>query len=189
MATHSSTLAWKIPWMEEPGRLQSMVGGGGTKSRTRLSDFTFKHSGPLRTAPRIFCFGVFPWLCSLHQPDFVFCFSSDKADLSFLEHLLYCVCIPAPEPWRQEPFCALQADTEDREDQPCWSAENVIFWMQHVFQLVFPLITQDALKSVSFIFPFRDKRSLEIAYAYILCRQNQNKLIFPASLFFFFTIC
>ena len=24
-ATHSSTLAWKIPWMEEPGRLQSMV--------------------------------------------------------------------------------------------------------------------------------------------------------------------
>ena len=98
MATHSSTLAWKIPWMEEPGRLQSMVGGGGTKSRTRLSDFTFKHSGPLRTAPRIFCFGVFPWLCSLHQPDFVFCFSSDKADLSFLEHLLYCVCIPAPEP-------------------------------------------------------------------------------------------
>ena len=24
MATHSSNLAWKIPWMEEPGRLQSM---------------------------------------------------------------------------------------------------------------------------------------------------------------------
>ena len=24
MATHSSTLAWKIPWMEEPGRLQSL---------------------------------------------------------------------------------------------------------------------------------------------------------------------
>ena len=38
MATHSSTLVWKIPWMEEPGRLQSM---GVTKSQTRLSDFTF----------------------------------------------------------------------------------------------------------------------------------------------------
>ena len=25
MATHSGTLAWKIPWTEEPGRLQSMV--------------------------------------------------------------------------------------------------------------------------------------------------------------------
>ena len=30
MATHSSTLAWKIPWMEEPGGLQSM----GSQSRT-----------------------------------------------------------------------------------------------------------------------------------------------------------
>ena len=37
MAPHSSTLAGKIPWMEEPGRLQSM----GLLSRTRLSDFTF----------------------------------------------------------------------------------------------------------------------------------------------------
>ena len=25
MATHSSTLAWKIPWTKEPGRLESMV--------------------------------------------------------------------------------------------------------------------------------------------------------------------
>ena len=37
MAPHSSTLAWKIPWTEEPGRLQSM----GLKRRTWLSDFTF----------------------------------------------------------------------------------------------------------------------------------------------------
>ena len=37
MATHSSTLAWKIPWTEEPGRLQFM----GSLSPTRLSDFTF----------------------------------------------------------------------------------------------------------------------------------------------------
>ena len=40
MATHSSTLAWKIPWMEELQRLQSM-GLQSSKSRTRLSDFTF----------------------------------------------------------------------------------------------------------------------------------------------------
>ena len=38
MATHCSTLAWKIPWKEEPGRLQSM---GVTKSWAWLSDFTF----------------------------------------------------------------------------------------------------------------------------------------------------
>ena len=35
MASHSSPLAWKIPWMEGPGGLQS------TRSRTRLSNFTF----------------------------------------------------------------------------------------------------------------------------------------------------
>ena len=35
MVPHSSTLAWKIPWAEEP-----TVHGVG-KSRTRLSDFTF----------------------------------------------------------------------------------------------------------------------------------------------------
>ena len=33
MAIHSRTIAWKIPWTEEPGRLQSM---GVTKSQTRL---------------------------------------------------------------------------------------------------------------------------------------------------------
>ena len=44
MAPHSSTLAWKTPWMEEPGRLQSMgslrVGYDWT---TSLSLFTFMH--------------------------------------------------------------------------------------------------------------------------------------------------
>ena len=38
MALHSSTLAWKIPWMEEPRRLQSM---GVAEGRTPLRDFTF----------------------------------------------------------------------------------------------------------------------------------------------------
>ena len=35
MATHSSLLAWEIPWTEEPGGLQSR---GLQKSQTRLSD-------------------------------------------------------------------------------------------------------------------------------------------------------
>ena len=37
MAAHSSILAWRIPWMEEPGGLRSV----GSQSQTRLSDFTF----------------------------------------------------------------------------------------------------------------------------------------------------
>ena len=37
MATHSSILAWKFSWMEEPGRLQSMA----SQSQTRMSYLTF----------------------------------------------------------------------------------------------------------------------------------------------------
>ena len=38
MATYYSILAWRIPWTEEPGGLQSM---GSQRSWTRLSDLTF----------------------------------------------------------------------------------------------------------------------------------------------------
>ena len=44
MATHSSTLAWKTPWTEEPGRLQSMgLRRVGHDWVTSLSLFTFMH--------------------------------------------------------------------------------------------------------------------------------------------------
>ena len=44
MAPHSSTLAWKIPWMEEPGGLQSMGSRRiGHNWMTSLSLFTFMH--------------------------------------------------------------------------------------------------------------------------------------------------
>ena len=44
MAPHSSTLAWKIPWTEEPGRLQSMGSlGVGHNWATSLSLFTLMH--------------------------------------------------------------------------------------------------------------------------------------------------
>ena len=42
MATHSSTLAWKIPWTEERGGLQSM----GSQGQTQLSGFTFTFTLP-----------------------------------------------------------------------------------------------------------------------------------------------
>ena len=46
MTPYSSTLAWKIPWMEEPGRLQSMGSlRVGHDSVTSLSLFTFMHWG------------------------------------------------------------------------------------------------------------------------------------------------
>ena len=44
MATHSSTLAWEIPWMEEPGRLQSI----GTQRVGHDFTFTFTHFNRLQ---------------------------------------------------------------------------------------------------------------------------------------------
>ena len=43
MATHSSTLAWKIPWTEERGGLQST---GSQRVKTQLSDFTSLQQWP-----------------------------------------------------------------------------------------------------------------------------------------------
>ena len=40
MATHSSTLAWKIPWVEGHGSLQSL----GSQSQTQLSNFSSFHN-------------------------------------------------------------------------------------------------------------------------------------------------
>ena len=47
MATHSSVLAWRIPWMEEPGGLQSM----GSQSQTRLSTRIAHKAAETRTQP------------------------------------------------------------------------------------------------------------------------------------------
>ena len=58
MATHSSTLAWKIPWMEEPGGLQSK---GVAEGRTRLSDFTFTFHFPALEKEMATHSSVLPW--------------------------------------------------------------------------------------------------------------------------------
>ena len=43
MAPHSSTVAWKIPWMEQPGRLQSLGSLRADPTSLSLSLFTFMH--------------------------------------------------------------------------------------------------------------------------------------------------
>ena len=59
VATHSRTLAWKIPWTEEPGRLQSL-GSRVTKSQTQLSDFTFTSNNVLSVKTSIKKVDVIP---------------------------------------------------------------------------------------------------------------------------------
>ena len=61
MAPHSSTLAWKIPWTEEPGRLQSMGSlGVGHDWATSLSLFTFMHWRRKRQPTPVFLPGEHP---------------------------------------------------------------------------------------------------------------------------------
>ena len=69
MATYSSILAWKIPWMEEPDRLQSM----GLQSQTWLSDFTFTFLDKQNR--------IFRVLLSLYHASAVY-LQYQKADLS-----------------------------------------------------------------------------------------------------------
>ena len=45
MTTHSSILAWRIPWTEEPGRIQSVYGVAESDTR----DFTFTGAGDHHT--------------------------------------------------------------------------------------------------------------------------------------------
>ena len=75
LATHSSILAWRIPWTEKPGRLQSMG------SQTRVSDFHFlfhcipsptvvhAHSSQIRVSSWTPCSTVFLHRCSLRPDD------------------------------------------------------------------------------------------------------------------------
>ena len=86
MAIHSSILAWRIPWPEEPGRLQSM---GCQRVRHDLSDLActhyhflgseFEEEGgacplhfiPCRRFQRIFCWVLLtPMSASLYELDF-----------------------------------------------------------------------------------------------------------------------
>ena len=58
MAPHSSTVAWKIPWTEEPGRLHSMVSRRvGHDWATSLSLFTFMHWRRKWQPTPVFLFG------------------------------------------------------------------------------------------------------------------------------------
>ena len=62
MATHSSILAWRIPWTEEPGGLQST----GSQRVGYQSDFTFTFNPQLRLSALVFaidCFLEFSKTC------------------------------------------------------------------------------------------------------------------------------
>ena len=73
MAPHSSTLAWKIPWMEEAGRLQSM---GSLRVGRDWSDLAAAETSSILTM------GVFPWLYMIAQ-------THQTAWLKWVEFIVY----------------------------------------------------------------------------------------------------
>ena len=86
MATHSRTLAWRIPWREEPGRLQST----GLQSQTRLSDFIFFMSEYIISVRCIYLSLPFPSI-------FTFMYHMCFIHVSHLEHRFdenedFCTC-------------------------------------------------------------------------------------------------
>ena len=63
MATHSSTLAWKIPWIEEPGRLQSM--GSQRVGHDWVTSLTYSLI-PRRGIGRSYSNSIFSFLRNFH---------------------------------------------------------------------------------------------------------------------------
>ena len=115
MAPYSSTLAWKIPWTEEPGRLQSMR----SLSRTRLSNFTFTfHFNELEKEMATHS-SVFAWRIpgmgepggrlsmGLHRVGHDW---SNLAAAAAAFHILVCLCLSL---LISESFCSVLKDTHE----------------------------------------------------------------------------
>ena len=71
MAAHSSILAWRIPWAEEPGGLQSM----GSQSQTRLKQLSTHTIHVVVCASNSLIF-VTEWYSIVWVPQFVYPFNS-----------------------------------------------------------------------------------------------------------------
>ena len=86
MATHSSTLAWKIPWTEEPGRLQSMgsqrVRHDWATSLPRNFSLSFCTFQPSQI--KFSCLPVSRVECMLKLPSLDLVFSSNRGELETL---------------------------------------------------------------------------------------------------------
>ena len=107
MATHSSTLAWKIPWTEEPGGLQSI----GSQSWTRLKQ--------LSTAIYLYYYFFNSWRISIRHEacDHI---THQRAFLNPEHSLTYARCetVPPSNPWTPFVFCQLSQTCPFREEDP-----------------------------------------------------------------------
>ena len=158
MAPHSSTLAWKIPWMEEPGRLQSMGSlRVGHNWATSLSLFTFMHWRRKWQATPVFLPGELHVYIGKILEDWVTCWNG------WNPHLNYHLQLKTKEDvggsglglqragrqfmWRWKSKCLINkcllgcsetmGHRVDLNSRPCWS------FSLHVLHLLFANISAD----------------------------------------------
>ena len=139
MAPHSSTLAWKIPWMEEPGGLQSMGSlRVGHDWVTSLSLFTFMHQRRKWQPTPVFLPGESQgqgaWWASVHEvvqsptqlKQLSICPQAmQETPVQFLGWWRKCqptpVFLPGESPWTEEPgLWGLQRENTVRESYSPW---------------------------------------------------------------------
>ena len=125
MATHSSILAWRIPWTEEPGGLQSMrmprVGHDWVHTYTK-SDKELPRTSLVVQRLRICLPMQGPWVQSLIQEDAT-CLRAPKP----LHHNYWSLCA-------LEPVCARRQATVMRSPQTAISEEPPLATLENVYE-------------------------------------------------------
>ena len=138
MAPHSSSLAWKIPWTEEPGRLQSMGSWRvGHNWATFLSLFTFMHWRRKWQPTPVFLPGE-----SQGQRSLVGCRLWDRTESDTTEQLhfhlslscigegngnpLQCFCLENPRDARA--WCAAVYGITQSQTRLKWLSSNKTIW-------------------------------------------------------------
>ena len=115
MSPHSSTLAWKIPWAEEPGRLQSMgLLRVGHNWEISLSLFTFMHWRRKWQPTPVFLPGKSQRRRSLVGCHLWGCTESDTTEAAVAAAAAY-ICTTQSSPWPSEHYM-----------MSIWSATNEV---------------------------------------------------------------
>ena len=96
MAPHSSTLAWKIPWMEEPGSLQSMGSLRVKSNTTSLLPFSFMHQKRKWQPTPVFLPGESQGRGSLVGCHLWGCTESDTTEMTQQLLNIFCFCQAHP---------------------------------------------------------------------------------------------
>ena len=153
MAPHSSTLAWKIPWTEEPGRLQSMgLLRVGHNWATSLALFTFMHWRRKWQPTPVFLPGESQRRGSLVGRHLWGRTESDTTEATQQQQQQHGVCVwefkwlqpyspywetcpSAPREFIKQSFSICAASREEVDSLPSWLIDHLFCWMDSTQQI------------------------------------------------------